>query len=123
MALTQYAFRFRNDDGSESAAMWAGAESANINLIPGANVRIRIGVDATGDPTNQYFQLEYRHKPNGGSFGAWAKVNVPNNILLESGDNALSESGDKIIKESINKILLESGDAALLESGGVVAKE
>ena len=74
MALEQYAFRFRNDNGSETAATYAANENTNITLTPGSKTRIRIGIDATGDPTSKQFQLEYRHKPSGGSFGTWAKV-------------------------------------------------
>lgn len=72
MALEQYAFRFRNDDGSESTATTLA--DTNITLTPGSKTRIRIGIDATGDPTSKQFQLEYRHKPSGGSFGTWGKV-------------------------------------------------
>ena len=76
MALEQYAFRFRNDDGDETStgASYAAAENTNINLTPGSKTRIRIGINATGDPTSKQFQLEYRHKPSGGSFGDWGIV-------------------------------------------------
>lgn len=72
--LTQYSFRFRNNDGSESAASPAADENTNITLTPGSKTRIRIGIDATGDPTSKQFQLEYRRKPGGGSFGDWGIV-------------------------------------------------
>lgn len=72
--FTQYAFRFRNDDGSETAATYAAAENTNITLTQGSKTRIRIGINATGDPTSKDFQLEYRRKPSGGSLGDWGKV-------------------------------------------------
>lgn len=72
--LTQYAFRFRNDDGSESAATYAAAENINLTTLPGEKIRIRIGIDALSDPSSKQFKLEYRHKPSGGSFGAWRAV-------------------------------------------------
>ena len=73
-SLTQYAFRFRNDDGSESAATWDAAENTNVSLSPGSKIRLRVGIDATGNPESKDFQLEYRRKPSGGSFGDWGKV-------------------------------------------------
>jgi hypothetical protein len=72
--LNQYSFRFLNDDGSESTATFAGAENANINLSAGDTLRLRYLIDATGDPTGKQFQLEFRRKPSGGSFGDWNKV-------------------------------------------------
>jgi hypothetical protein len=73
--LNQYSFRFLNDDGSESAATFAGAENANVNLSAGDILRLRYLIDATGDPTGKQFQLEFRRKPSGGSFGDWKPVN------------------------------------------------
>jgi hypothetical protein len=75
VSLNQYSFRFLNDNGSESTATFAGAENANVNLSAGDTLRLRYLIDATGDPTGKQFQLEYRRKPSGGSFGAWEKVN------------------------------------------------
>lgn len=73
--LTQHSFRFFNDDGSESAATAKGNLNTNVNLSAGDIARIRLLLDATGDPTGKQFQLEYRRKPSGGSFGPWTKVN------------------------------------------------
>lgn len=44
--LQQFAFRFRNDDGSESAATWKAAENTDIDLEAGGKVRVRLGVHA-----------------------------------------------------------------------------
>jgi hypothetical protein len=74
MALTQYAYRFQNDDGTESGATNAASENTSVDLTPGQSVRVRLGVDASGDPSSKTFQLEYRYKPAGGSFGSWAAV-------------------------------------------------
>jgi hypothetical protein len=72
--LTQYRFQFRNDNGSESTATDKAAENTNINLVPGSKIRLRVGINATGDPTSKQFQLEARRKPAGGSFGDWGVV-------------------------------------------------
>lgn len=67
--LDQYAFRARNDDGTEATATWASAENAGATLPLNSTQRIRIGVDATGDPASKAYQLEYR--VNG---GAWKRA-------------------------------------------------
>lgn len=74
MDLTQYAFRFRNDDGNEAAATYSAAENTNLTMPSGSKPRIRIGIDSLGDLAAQQFKLEYRHKPSGGSFGNWQAV-------------------------------------------------
>ena len=73
--LNQYSFRFFNDDGSESGSTTKAALNTNINLSVNDVARIRFLIDATGDPSGKQFQLEYRKKPSGGSFGSWTKVN------------------------------------------------
>lgn len=73
--LTQHSFRFFNDDGSESAATAKAALNTNVNLSANDVARIRFLIDATNDPTARKFQLEYRKKPSGGSFGPWTEVN------------------------------------------------
>lgn len=72
--LIQEGFRFRNDDGSETAATWNADQDATITLTANTPKRLRIVVDTTGDPESKNLQLEYRMKPSGGSFGAWNKV-------------------------------------------------
>ena len=72
--LDQYAFRFLSDNGSESMATFLDELNANITLTPGSSTRIRMGINATGDLAGKQFQLEYRRKPSGGSFGDWNKV-------------------------------------------------
>jgi hypothetical protein len=72
--LTQHSFRFYDDDGSESAATALAAENTALNLSPGATARLRFLIDADGNPDGKQFQVEYRKKPSGGTFGNWTKV-------------------------------------------------
>jgi hypothetical protein len=72
--LTQHSFRFYDDDGSESASTALAAENTALNLSPGATARLRFLIDADGDPDGKQFQVEYRKKPSGGTFGNWTKV-------------------------------------------------
>lgn len=74
IALDQEGFRFRNDDGSETTATWKEAQDTNINLAINTVARLRMLINATGDPDSKQFRLEYRRKPSGGAFGSWLRV-------------------------------------------------
>lgn len=56
----QQAYRFRDDDGSESTATWLAAENANISRDAGVATRLRVGVGYTGDPPATALKLQYR---------------------------------------------------------------
>ena len=56
--LEQESFRFRNDDGTEANATWAADQDANMSANA-ADKRIRIIVNANGDPASSQFQLEW----------------------------------------------------------------
>jgi hypothetical protein len=71
--LSQYGFRFRNDDGTDVTATWRASQNANIALSGEDSFRIRFGINGNDDPSITP-QLEYRLKKSGGSFGAWKKV-------------------------------------------------
>ncbi len=60
VVLDQEGFRFRNDDGSESAATWRQLQDVNDTISPDTNFRLRTLVNATGDPPTSAFQLEHR---------------------------------------------------------------
>ena len=72
--IEQEGFRFRNDDGSESTATWKADQDVNITLAATTAFRLRMILNATGDPASIGAQLECRYKPSGGAFGSWAKV-------------------------------------------------
>ena len=67
---TQEGHRFRNDDGSESAATWAAAQDAGVTLPTGTTVRVRVLVDASGDPASTQYQLESKLSTD----ATWTKV-------------------------------------------------
>jgi hypothetical protein len=58
LALEQEGFRWRNDDGSESAATWRQNQDVQDNIQSGGKARVRFVVNATGDPTSKQFQIE-----------------------------------------------------------------
>jgi hypothetical protein len=60
VTLTQEGFRWRNDDGSESAATWAATQDANHSISAEAAIRLRILIDAANDPDAGQYRLEYR---------------------------------------------------------------
>lgn len=67
--LVQRAYRFRNDDGSETTATWINTENNIITMPKNTNVRIRIGINATLNIPPENLQVEY--KKTGGS---WIKI-------------------------------------------------
>ncbi len=58
--LEQEGYRFRADDGDEDTATWLATQDANITRAALTNTRLRVIVNATGDPTSNQYQLEYR---------------------------------------------------------------
>lgn len=58
--LEQHSFRFRADDGNESAATYLAALNTNITRAKNVNTRLRFLVNATGNPDAKQFRLEYR---------------------------------------------------------------
>jgi len=69
--LDQKRFRFRNDDGSETAATWAAAENADVTIPALTPKRLRMQVAATGDPAAKSFKLQYRKVGD----GTWRDIN------------------------------------------------
>jgi hypothetical protein len=69
--LEQEGFRFRNDDGSESAATWLASQETNILAPAGTTKRLRFIVNATGDPAATQYQLEGKVSTD----SAWTKIN------------------------------------------------
>lgn len=73
--LDQHSFRFRNDDGSESAATPMASEGTNITASVSHNIRIRVLINNSGggDAGSQNYQLEYQKN----SSGIWVPAPVP----------------------------------------------
>ncbi len=74
ITLEQEGFRFRNDDGSEVAATWRQIQDVDDTIAPNTNIRLRILVNASGDPETSQFQLEYRKVGSAN----WHKVDIEN---------------------------------------------
>jgi hypothetical protein len=58
--VVQEGFRWRNDDGSETTATWAAAQDTNASLALATNTRLRVVLDATGDPAPTAYTLYYK---------------------------------------------------------------
>ena len=58
--LEQEGFRWRSDDGDEDAATWLASQDINITRATLTNTRLRLLLNATGDPDSSQYQLEYR---------------------------------------------------------------
>ncbi len=73
--LQQEGYRWRADDGSETGATWLASQDANITRGADVATRLRMLVNATGDPSSSQYQLEWR-KVSGPT--DWRKVsNTP----------------------------------------------
>lgn len=71
-SLDQEGYRFRNDDGSESAATWRQGQDTVDTVGKDTNIRLRILIDASGNPNSEQFQLEYKEASDGA--GEWRAV-------------------------------------------------
>lgn len=58
--IDQEGFRFRNDDGSESAATWMQNQDTDASQSKNTNVRLRTVLDTPADPVSIPFRLEYK---------------------------------------------------------------
>ncbi len=56
----QRAFRWRNDDGSETTATWAAVQNTDISVARNLTRRLRLQVQSVGDRPAQAFKLQYR---------------------------------------------------------------
>lgn len=60
VSLAQEGFRFFNDDGSESTATGLAAQDVNASLAPDTPTRLRMLIDAAGDPSSSSYRLQHR---------------------------------------------------------------
>jgi hypothetical protein len=60
LALTQTAYRWRNDDGSETTATWKAAQNTTTSVAKETAIRLRPQVDAIGDVPSSALKLQYR---------------------------------------------------------------
>ena len=58
--LEQEGFRFRNDDGSESAATWRQSQDTNDSVAVSTTMRLRMLINATNNPDAAHYKLQYR---------------------------------------------------------------
>lgn len=73
-AYEQEGYRWRDDDGSESAANWLAAQDADITRGKDITTRLRTVVDTiTGDPPSGGLKLQYRKVGDAG----WRDVPPP----------------------------------------------
>lgn len=75
--IDQSAFRFYNDDGSESAMTGAAAESTNVTKSLATNVILRQQIAATGDPASTAYKLRYQKNGSGGYADVQVGATIP----------------------------------------------
>lgn len=69
--LEQARYRWRNDDGSESAATWAAAENTTLALPKNTPRRLRVQVQSTNDKPSASYKLQYRKSGD----ASWKDIN------------------------------------------------
>jgi hypothetical protein len=72
-SIAQEGFRWRDDDGDETGASWIELQDVQMTGPTGENRRLRVLLDANGNPVQIDPQLEYRVK---GSGLPWRKVEL-----------------------------------------------
>ncbi len=70
VTLEQTHFRFYEDDGSESGSTAAAAEDTDISAPAGETKRLRVQIDADGDPDSQGYKLQFERD----TVGNWQDV-------------------------------------------------
>lgn len=68
-AHTQSAYRFRNDNGSETTATWQAAEDVNVSAALFVPLRLRVQVDTNFDAPTEQMALQFRR-----TGGTWQTV-------------------------------------------------
>lgn len=56
----QEAYRWRDDDGSESAATWLAAQDVNITRAKTTTTRVRLLLNMTDDPPSEQYKIQER---------------------------------------------------------------
>lgn len=59
-SVEQEGFRFRNDDGSESAATWKAIQDTNVTSPLSSNIRLRMLVNSIDNPDSTAYRLYYK---------------------------------------------------------------
>jgi len=71
VTLEQEGFRARNDDGNEAAATWLADQDVNITRAKNLNTRLRMLLNAAGDPPANAYRIEVRKQ----GVGDYKKIN------------------------------------------------
>ncbi len=64
--LEQEGFRWRDDNGSETTATWLASQDTNITRAKLTTTRLRMLINASGDPASQRYKLRYRRVGDSG---------------------------------------------------------
>lgn len=75
--VTQFDWRWRNDDGNETSATWKAAKNEQANLCANENLRLRIAFEINPDPntTNTANKTtDYKLSYSLSSSGPWTKI-------------------------------------------------
>jgi hypothetical protein len=74
VVVEQEGFRWRNDDGDEDAATWRQSQDVADTAELDEQVRLRVLLNASGDPATTQYQLQYKQDSEAASL--WRAIGV-----------------------------------------------
>ena len=98
--VVQEGYRWRNDDGSQTAATWKAAQDTNVTLSIGEAARLRMLLDTTDDPDPYAYTLYYKKSTD----STWVPVPV-------------GSGGGSTVYIATSANVTASGEVAPLDSG------
>jgi hypothetical protein len=90
-SFTQVTARFRNDDGSETAATWKATQGTNISLAILTPFRLRFLIDETASVAWTSIAFGMRTSKNGGAFGSLTGVTMIDSANFTNAANTTSQ--------------------------------
>jgi hypothetical protein len=111
LVIDQEGFRFRNDDGDEDGATWIDAQDTDITREIEVNTRLRLLLNATGDPPSSQYRLEYKKSSDSVWLPITAESASINNQIISGLDDAEEYLSDDYTDTT-------SSDIEILTDGG-----
>lgn len=120
-SIEQEGFRFRDDDGSETAATWAAAQDTHVTEPDSTNLRLRLLLNTTNAAGAINYQLEFKEKVSGSYAIVPVTLGYTDNMFTGGtssalGDNDPNEGDEEAFDDNDNtKWLHFTGSATWLK--------
>lgn len=116
-SYTQFAFRFRNDDGSQTGATWKESENVNASINTGSVFRLRIQIGQTVTDANTGLTRSYkvRYSLNSGAYTDVAAIGSTTSPVRYASSGFVSD-GDTTTVQLTPPPGLGSGQAGRIDN-------